>query len=608
MHRAAPYRKTLTLSVLVMSLIPIVTWVFSAVLRKGTLPLLTHPVAIGAGLGVLVVILGLIVWKRTALMPELIFVPCIAFAICEAAGVFDQSRQRTLANSTEKKQGQFLSIRGNFDDVEVWCNGVKIGVTPLKMPLDEFHEMVEPVDAPPDQNVMVTTRGSVQFGYAQFGAVPYDPGADRPQRLETNGAIMSHFANQKYWWTLRHGDHNSLLDLHWDGSAYEHYERQWPGLQRHATVVQTLAKHEGVDPLVAYAEHVDQQPALADVLKPKAVKELQPTQTWAQQRLEELPSYASETFEEAVWNMDWLAIARSDNPRSGPLLEWYLDQTEKRFSDGSVLTFRKEVVAVLMESRQPQVQTRLRELLAHANFSHIDLLDHYIDQQLRFGADRNELTTWLGTIKSSLHNDADRLLLKIGGDNMGDHLESSSWAFRNIPTELRRNAPPAFLQWLAQQWRKNPSRDIMSEMCCHATKPSMYKVMAETDLSSVEKADDFLQIMITGVDGARQPFVEAAANAFQNATDPAHHKKLATIMWRLPAETSLKVLEDYDGPESEYIAKAAKGITEILNRRKASFEADLQLARDLIAGRKTPADLQYTQRFVWQDGRYVLAK
>ena len=159
MHRAAPYRKTLTLSVLVMSLIPIVTWVFSVVLRKGTLPLLTHPVAIGAGLGVLVVMLGLIVWKRTALMPELIFVPCIAFAICEAAGVFDQSRQRTLANSTEKKQsqlkqGQFLSIRGNFDDVEVWCNGVKIGVTPLKMALDEFYEMVEPVDVPPDQNVI----------------------------------------------------------------------------------------------------------------------------------------------------------------------------------------------------------------------------------------------------------------------------------------------------------------------------------------------------------------------------------------------------------------------------------------------------------------------
>ena len=114
--------------------------------------------------------------------------------------------------------------------------------------------------------------------------------------------------------------------------------------------------------------------------------------------------------------------------------------------------------------------------------------------------------------------------------------------------------------------------------------------------------------MITGVDGARQPFVEAAANAFQNATDPAHHKKLATIMWRLPAETSLKVLKDYDGPESEYIDKVAKAIAKIVSRRKASFEADLQLARDLIAGRKTPADLQRTQRFVWQDGRYVVAK
>jgi len=245
--------------------------------------------------------------------------------------------------------------------------------------------------------------------------------------------------------------------------------------------------------------------------------------------------------------------------------------------------------------------------MASADWTDLSLIKYYIDQQLSSGADPNELTNQISKLKDRLHTNFETLVIRIGADNLSEHIGSVSdltW----VPDDVRQNPPEAFLKWLIDQWNNNRTADLAMELNHLAGNQEIHDAVAATDLSSTQKANELRQLLNRSnrSESMRQALSDAAALALPSATEKEHIEALMSVFQSLPTETSLAALESFSGPKSPKVEQATRRVRAQVTRKKKRYEADLQLAKDLVAGTKNPNDLVATQRFIWQDGQYVV--
>lgn len=566
-----------------------------------------NPIFIGVAVVAGLLIVGAVWWKGAASSPEVILIPAGAFLICQSAGVF---RYEAHSAQTETKPPA-ISV-DSYDGTEVRCNGVLLGTTPLTITLDEFAQRVAPVDEPPVQEAaFVWSRSSTDsLAKINWSALPFDPFNPDSSRLgQTTDVVVKRFAASRYFWTFKIGEfqaarsgvrfskHNNELSLHVHG---------WETVSRHAQALKVLAKEESVDPLIAYADHIDAHPPLRQQLTPRQSHESTPTIRHSY----ELERYSKEplSFQEAVIRRDWLWIARSNDPRSVPLMKLFLENSrEHHHDDRSILTFRDHVVAILMDSKEPEIQQIVRRIMSSADWTHSDVLKYYIERQLESGADREDLTSWLAGRRSELNNYFLPLMLRIGGKNFAEEagpFSDTEWSayMQNSP-----DVPDVVVDWLAKQWQESPSGRLTLGLSRLPEHPIAYAAVAETELSTATNVRDFMQILNSSSrsDWMKEALSEAASKALAAAKEESHISELARFLERVPTDIGLAALEAYDGPKNRTVDRSTTRVRDSLKRQKEKLESELQLARDLISGEKSSAELVDRLRFEWQDGTYV---
>lgn len=573
-----------------------------------------NPIFIGVAAVTVLLILGVVWWKGAASVSEVILIPAGAYLICQSAGVF---RYDAPSEQTETKPPE-LSVSA-YDGTEVRCNGVLLGTTslttPLTITLEEFAEKVPPVDEPPVQEAAFAWSRPETDSLASinWSAMPFDPFEPDSSRMgKTTDAIVKRFAASRYFWTFKIGEfqaaqysmrfskHNNDLTLHIGG---------WETINRHVRALRILAKEESVDPLVAYADHIDAHPPLRQQMTPPK-QNVQPATILHSYELER---YSKEplSFQEAVIRRDWQWIARSNDSRSVPLLMLFLENSRRHHHDDrSLLTFRDYVLAILMDSEQPEIQKLVRKIMSSADWTHSNVLKYYVERQLESGADREELTSWLAGRRSELNNYFLPLMLRIGGSNFAEEagpFSDSDWStyMQNSP-----DVPEVVVEWLVNQWRESPSGRLAMGLARLPKRPVAYAALAETDLGTVTHVRDFIQILNSSSrsDWMKEALSEAAARALATASEETHITELARFLERVPTDRGLEALQAYDGPENKSVGRTLTRVSAALKSQKQKLESDLQLARDLISGAKSSQELVNRLRFEWKDGTYVQAE
>lgn len=568
----------------------------------------TNPVFIGAAVVTAVLVAGVVWWKGAASVPEVILVQAAALLFCQSAGVFQYV---TGAEAVEKKPPT-LSIRSPYDGTEVRCNGVLLGTTPLTITLDDFSERVSPADEPPVQEAAFTLYGSNTDSLANvhWSAIPVDPFDPDSSRMgKTTEVILKRFAASRYFWTFRFGEYQAAMsNVHFYRSNEELIltVNGWETLKRHARTLKVLAKEESVDPLVAYGDHIDAHPPLRQELTPPVRHETPSAARYSH----ELERFSKEPlgFQDAVMKRDWRWIARSNDPRSVPLLKLFLERSrQNHHDDRSLLTFREHVLLILMDSEQPEVRKIVRNILSSADWTHADVLTYYIDEQLKSGADREELTSWLATRRDDLSNHFLPLMLRIAGSNFAEEAGPFSEHEWSMYLQNSPEVPEVVMEWLAMQWRESPSGRLTMGLARLPMHPIAYAAVAESELSSATNVRDFIQIMNSSSrsDWMKDALSEAAAGALKTASDDSHVAELAKFLQRVPTEIGLAALNGYDGPENKAIDRATQSVRVALNSQKQKLQSDLKLARDLLTEAKFSTGLVQLLRFEWKDGAYI---
>lgn len=612
MHAKAKARRVLTFACVTAFLIPVVAMYYAMAggwQRLGQWA--ETPLFIGIYVVSGLLIAGFLFWKGVAALPEVILVPAGAFLVCQTAGVLRYDGRPDQTKITIPK----ISVTG-YEGIDVRCNGVLLGKTPLTMTLDEFAARVTPVQVPPVQEAAFTwdtSSSTDSLVSMNWSAVPFDPFNPEAGDIgTTTDLILKRFANGRYFWEFRVGDFAAASDsIH----SYKNNDdivlnvSSWETVSRQAEALRTLAAEESVDPLVAYADYIDSHPPLRQELTPQ----VPPNRDVLSIHSHELERFSKEPleFQDAVIRRDWRWIARSNDPRSVPLLKLYLERQRRQFGDDrSLLTFRGHAISILMESRQTEIQQQLRKIMASADWTHSDLLKYYIEQQLEAGANREELTSWLATRRSDLNRHFLPLLIEIAGSNFAEvagPYADFDWSYY---MQSAPEVPEIVVAWLAKQWREAPSRELCMGIARVPRHPVLYAALSETDLSTAIRVRDFIQIINASSrsEWMKEALSEAAAKALATASDPTHITELARFLLYVPTDIGLAALEKYAGPENEVVAECEQQVRATLKSNHEYLESKLQLARDLVAGKKSSKDLVNSIRFEWKDGTYVRTK
>jgi hypothetical protein len=609
MHAKAKGHRVLTFVSVIGFLIPVVALFYATAGEWERLGRWAeNPVFIGITVVTGLLIAGTVWWKGAAAIPEVILVPAGAFLICQSAGVF---RFETLQEQA-KSQPPTLSITG-YEGIEVRCNGVLLGKTPLKMTLDELAGRVSPAQEPPVQEAAVewyAPSSPDSLASMNWSAFPFDPFNPESGEIgKTTDVILKRFAAGRYFWTFKVGDFQAATDrIH----SYKNNNEVilnvvgWEAVRRHAEALRTLSRAESVDPMVAYADHIDSHPPLRQELA-QPVQQDHPLHFPHSHELERF-SKEELAFEDAVIQRDWRWIARSNDPRSVPLLKLYLEkQRQHHHDDRSLLTFRGHAVSILMESEQTEIQQLVRNIMSSADWTQKELLKYYIERQLKAGANREELTSWLAERQSDLTNHFLPLLIRIAGSNFSEVAGAFSDFEWSSYMQQTPEIPDIVVTWLAKQWREAPSGELATGIARIPKHPIAYAAIAETDLSTATHVRDFIQILNSSSrsDWMKEALSEAASKALATASDPSHISELALFLEYVPTDIGLAALEKYSGPKNQVVDRSVQRVRNSLKSQREYLESQLQLARDLVAGTKSSRDLVSPIRLEWKDGTYV---
>ena len=527
-----------------------------------------------------------------------------------------------------------LRIDGGAEGIQVTCNGVDLGVTPIEMSLDEFKQRVPLADGPPDQpDVEIDSYAATGFQYLQAGwtQVPSRfPGESLfsfHEHTLPEKSVMKRFENAEYWWSFHSGDvAGRMSSMRWSQSN-EVFQLNgriwWPDVKRHAALLALLADSEGVNPRIAYADHVRDSSAILSVLLDEKYEPIGQQHRPAIADL--LPALDQEmsrplSFNEAVYRDDLVSIVRSEDPRSVAVIRSYLDDLYSQYhTHQSVMTFGGRDLQVMAESSLDEVADMLKEILSHANWTHSALVERFLSVQIAKGADRGSLQSWmLGLDFGHGHTDAAtaRMLVRLGADKfseVADHID-----VQEILEEIQRvpsaDLQPSVVQWLVSQWKVAPEGRILKTMVAHAELEAVRQSWKQTVLENSREVADFTLMMRSVGDSVDKAafadlFVEIIAREIQKSglESDELNQQFAKQLESLGTAQAIEVLRDAaeQHQKKNSIFRRVLGQVEgrITRAEKRRLE-DLQLARDLIAGEASPEDLIQTTSFVWEDGRY----
>ncbi len=634
MHSTITLRKTRFLAATAVSLMPCVVSVAYLVDQARSQQAVVPEFGGGwvwFAVGSLLLSIFVVWWKGVASLPLLVIIPILAFAGYQAASV---SAVRARMQSANENKVERISVYSKIPGYTVWCNGIELGKTPLEMTIEDFNSKVPPTTQPPPQDSAIVdlapqaANGSasddqerLNFTNARWSAVPFDPldfksGATM---FPSNARVMSFLQSKKYWWSFGLNEYTSRKRPFGysisNGTLYVSAEDDGGVLKWHISLLRLLADHDGVDLQTAFADHIaEYSPPLQQALEAdQQERDAPPSEPFVPTiSLREHYSDTPLEFTEAVSRQDWIWVARSNDPRSAPLLTQWAETRRGRFGNNgsSFLTFEEDCILILIESELPEINAYLRDIMAEVNWTHGDLVRAFVGKQLKMGCDRNELSAWVAKIDDFHGGLQKEMLVTIAAPDFATYAQRFSmqeWA-RSFEGQRVAELKPPVIRWLTDQWQLAPDPMLVKILVKLETNVDVQEAVRSTDLGTLAKANPLIDATAYAnlSDSFRNLLSEAAAREIKLATIPEHVTALADLLVVCSNETALTALESCSDGQKEHVAKALKTLQSQFEYRKKKQEERLQQARDLVAGRITPDDLISTRAFVWEDGAYKM--
>jgi len=159
--------------------------------------------------------------------------------------------------------------------VDVFCNGVRLGKTPLRISREEFHQQVPPWTQPPRQDRLTPNSVAVsnqQWSGAQYTWVPDDiferfehwPPVQDP--IQDDQKALTLLSSAHYWWRIEADGHQGMVQLSSVGRGGSSgsnghleitpsFQATYPALEPHLALVIVGLLAENGPPTSAWLDH-----------------------------------------------------------------------------------------------------------------------------------------------------------------------------------------------------------------------------------------------------------------------------------------------------------------------------------------------------------------
>lgn len=191
--------------------------------------------------------------------------------------VLSWSESRSLDDSEYRHIDLVIGARSPVVGADVFCNGVHLGKTPLRISRSEFREKVEPWSKPPRHEWLdVRDDQDDRFTWAKFTWVPcdvFDPYEKHP-RHPRHSVSHSHddtetfrlLKSSRYWWRFQMKGHSGLTTINNFGggssSVWSSYleisvnpQTVYPAMEPHVELLVEVLESDGFRPTPEWIAH-----------------------------------------------------------------------------------------------------------------------------------------------------------------------------------------------------------------------------------------------------------------------------------------------------------------------------------------------------------------
>ena len=218
--------------------------------------------------GVTLLAAVLVLWRGSATLAMVILLLSIAVGSFWTDGASPDEGYR--------RMDLVIGERSPIMGVNVYCNGVHLGTTPLRISREEFPKKVEPWETPPRQPVLKPfgdPKGDNAFHSALYTWAPHDPFEpyeERPPRhkltrAHSDSEIFKLLPEVEYWWRFQKNGHDGLARAtNFGGSsggsmAYLEINANpditYPALSPHVELLVDTLRRNGYSPTERWIEH-----------------------------------------------------------------------------------------------------------------------------------------------------------------------------------------------------------------------------------------------------------------------------------------------------------------------------------------------------------------
>lgn len=167
-----------------------------------------------------------------------------------------------------------LGSRSRFTGVDVYCNDVHLGKTPIRISREEFRKRVKPWDTPPRQDRLgnVWDAPGDRFTSVRYTWVPRDifeeyevwPPNHMRYSVHQDKEINEALRTSRYWWRFEKGGHGGLTRMGGGGGSSggqgvrtirNSPDTEYPSAKPHARLLAEVLRYQDYRPTKEWIDH-----------------------------------------------------------------------------------------------------------------------------------------------------------------------------------------------------------------------------------------------------------------------------------------------------------------------------------------------------------------
>ncbi len=360
--------------------------------------------------------------------------------------------------------------------IDVYCNDVHLGKTPLNISESEFNKLVKPWDTPPDQPGMIIDEDDDRdrYSWAKFFYVPHDifethkqwPPDHKRYNRHNDKETLEDLKNSEYWWRFEKNGCVGLARLsNFGGGSSGSNNRMtiridpqitFASAQKHLDALIVQLQADNLQPTNAWLDHFVRykdllfldfhtrarrddslRPTLDAIVRAEFGMPAAPSESDCRRVVDEIVSRADKSRCFTIPSLESVAIEMVGKANSQPIVDRFIESanlpygnSEGRRSSGTWTTYRRSgprarllpLEYAVKKTTPAQLFDRL--VYMSRKTSNMDLLGNYPREELvwLFQDYLNRLERQGGRMRKSRINEALRMCIEVRNPLMEDTL------------------------------------------------------------------------------------------------------------------------------------------------------------------------------------------